>query len=41
MNLNWYTKKKYILRGTMPIKSLKKIILGKKTEEILLLDIIN
>ncbi len=30
MSLNWHTKKIYILRGKMPIKSLKKIILRKK-----------
>jgi hypothetical protein len=34
-------KKIYILRGKMPIKSLKKIILRKKTEGILLWDITN
>jgi hypothetical protein len=27
MSLNWHTKKIYILRGKMPTKSLKKIIL--------------
>jgi hypothetical protein len=41
MNLNWHIKKIYILRGKMPIKSLKKIILRKKNEGILLLDITN
>jgi hypothetical protein len=41
MSLNWHTKKIYILRGKMPAKSLKKIILRKKTEGILLLDITN
>jgi hypothetical protein len=41
MSLNWHTKKIYILRDKMPIKSLKKIILRKKTEEILLWDIKN
>ncbi len=30
MSLNWHTKKNYILRGKMPTKSLKKIILRKK-----------
>jgi hypothetical protein len=41
MSLNCHTKKSYILRGKMPTKSLKKIILRKKTEGILLLDITN
>jgi hypothetical protein len=39
MSLNWYTKKIYILGGKMPLKSFKKIILGKKNEGILLWDI--
>ncbi len=29
MSLNWHTKKIYILRGKMPTKCLKKIILRK------------
>jgi hypothetical protein len=41
MNMNWHIKKIYILRGKMPIKSLKKIILRKKTEGILLFDLTN
>jgi hypothetical protein len=41
MSLNGHTKKIYILRGKMATKSLKKIILRKKTEGILLLDITN
>ena len=41
MSLNWHTKKNYILRGKMPTKNLKKIILRKKTEGNLLLDITN
>jgi hypothetical protein len=32
MSLNWH-KKNYILRGKMPTKSLKKIILRKKVKE--------
>jgi hypothetical protein len=34
MSLNWNTKKIYILRGKMPTKSLKKIILRKKLKGI-------
>ncbi len=41
MSLNWHTKKIYILRGKMPTKSLRKVILRKKNWRDLLLDIIN
>ncbi len=41
MNLNWHTKKFYILSGKMPTKSFKKIVLRKNNEGILLLYITN